>query len=93
MMKKNQLNQLSFKIKNHSDFKNHVLIVVEGNAAILRVGEKGKEVYVEPGKENQVEFDVLPIASGFLPLPQVKVYVDGVERNMNLKQGQAIKCM
>ena len=49
-MKKNQLNHLTFNIKNHSDFKNHVLILVEGNAAILRVGEKGKEVFVEPGK-------------------------------------------
>jgi hypothetical protein len=49
-MKKNQLSQLIFNIKNHSDFKNHVLILVEGNSAILRVGEKGKEVYVEAGK-------------------------------------------
>jgi hypothetical protein len=40
-----------------------------------------------------VDFDILPIASGFLPLPSVKVFVDGLERNMNLKQGQVIKCM
>lgn len=60
---------------------------------ILRVGEKGKELFVEPGKESIVEFDILPIASGFLPLPSVKVFVDGVERNMNLKQGQVIKSM
>ena len=57
------------------------------------MGEKGKEVFVEPGKESVVDFDILPIASGFLPLPSVKVFVDGVERNMNLKQGQVIKCM
>jgi len=28
-----------------------------------------------------------------LPLPSVKVYVDGVERNMNIRNGQVIKCL
>lgn len=35
-------------MKNHSENKNHLFIVVEGNAMVLRVGEKEKAVYIGP---------------------------------------------
>jgi Leucine-rich repeat (LRR) protein len=46
LTKKNELTKLLVKVKNHSENKNHLFIVVEGNAMVLRVGEKEKAVFV-----------------------------------------------
>jgi Leucine-rich repeat (LRR) protein len=46
LTKKNELTKLLVKVKNHSENKNHLFIVVEGNSMVLRVGEKEKAVFV-----------------------------------------------
>jgi NAD kinase len=46
LTKKNELTKLLVKVKNHSENKNHLFIVVEGNGMVLRVGEKEKAVFV-----------------------------------------------